>query len=107
MNTQEQNENLLEVDNSYWVNMATALERLHDNADFKKVILEGYFRDMAVSKVSLLANSGTIQGNHRPEVMEILVGISRLQDYFGMIMNLGHVPTEAEIKQADENLGNE
>ena len=44
---------------NYWVGMRQALERLENGTpqpgDFKKVILEGYFKDRAVNTVSAMA----------------------------------------------------
>jgi len=73
---------LIEAENQYWVELHNALERLHNNEDFKKVILEGYFKDKAIDGVSALANDYVIQNGKRTEVMEALIAISHLQDYF-------------------------
>lgn len=84
------------TDNTYWVDMQEALERLHSNEDFKKVILNGYFKDRAVNGVSMLASGNVVDNGLRPQVMEDLVAISRLQDYFITINNLGSVTEEDE-----------
>ena len=87
-------------DNTYWTNMQEALERLHKNEDFKKVILEGYFKDRAVNGVSMLASNHVVDNGLRPQIMEDLIGISRLQDYFLTINNLG-TPTEEDEEDMD------
>ena len=87
-------------DNTYWTNMQEALERLHKNEDFKKVILEGYFKDRAVNGVSMLASNHVVDNGLRPQIMEDLIGISRLQDYFLTINNLG-TPTEEDDEDMD------
>lgn len=87
--TNEEKE-ILTVENQYWVDKAQALARLEENKDFQSVILEGYFRDKAVDGVSLLANDGIKQGGHRSDVMEDLIAISSLQDFFITIRNLGY-----------------
>ena len=87
-------------DNTYWTNMQEALERLHKNEDFKKVILEGYFKDRAVNGVSMLASNHVVDNGLRPQIMEDLIGISRLQDYFLTISNLG-TPTEEDEEDMD------
>lgn len=66
-----------------------ALVRLHNNKDFQMVILEGYFVDAAVNLVSMLAHDVTVHNGKRPELVESLIAISRLQDYFRVIRNLG------------------
>ena len=87
---------ILTVENEYWVTMYESLERLRQNEDFKKVILDGYFKDKAVNGVSLLATDYVRQNNLRGEVMEALIAISNLEDYFGTIDNLGTIPAEDE-----------
>ena len=96
LNTQQTEEELIEVENQYWVDMWKSLERLHKNPDFKRVILEGYFKDRAVDGVSMLANRLTLQEGKRSEIMESLIAVSRLQDHFIMIENLGNIPEEQE-----------
>lgn len=83
------NTNLVEIENKEWIDKYQALSRLYDNPDFQLLILDGYFQDKAVNSVSMLANAGVIQRGARPEIMEELVAISRLQDYFITIRNLG------------------
>jgi hypothetical protein len=90
------NKDLLTVENEYWVTMHDALERLEQNEDFKKVIQIGYFKDKAVNGVSLLATDYVKQAGARGDIMEQLVAISQLEDYFAVIHNLGTVPTDAE-----------
>lgn len=82
------------VENQYWIDQAQALKRLEKNEDFRKVILDGYFKDRAVDGVSLLANEGIKKSGRRPDVMEQLVAISQLQDHFITIKNLGGIAQE-------------
>lgn len=89
-------EQILTVENQYWSDMWSSLERLKENKDFQRVILEGYFKDKAVNGVSLLAQDAVVQGGHRTSVMEELVAISRLEDFFITIENLGTIPSEEE-----------
>lgn len=79
---------------NYYVGMKQALDRLEQNPDFQKVILEGYFKDKAVNGVSMLATNYIRKNGLRPEVMEGLVAISQLQDYFITIKQLGAEPDE-------------
>jgi hypothetical protein len=87
---------ILEVENRYWADMWACLERLKENKDFQKVILEGYFKDKAVNGVSLLAQDAIVAGGHRTAVMEDLIAISSLEDYFVTIENLGTIPSEED-----------
>ena len=77
------------TENTYWVELFQALERLQDNKDFIKVISEGYFRDKAVDGVSLLATDYVRQSGTRGSIMEELVAISALENYFQLITNKG------------------
>lgn len=87
---------ILEVENQYWADMWASLERLRENRDFKRLILDGYFKDKAVNGVSLLAQDGIVTGGHRSAVMEDLIAISSLEDFFVTIENLGAIPPETE-----------
>lgn len=87
---------LLRVENQYWKDMHDSLTRLKQNDDFKRVILDGYFKDKAVNGVSMLATDYVKRGGHRSDVMEQLIAISQLEDYFFTIDNLGSVPEEDE-----------
>ena len=74
---------------NYYVGMKQALERLENNPDFQKVILEGYFKDKAVNGVSMLASGYIKKNGLRADIMESLVAISQLQDYFITVKQLG------------------
>ena len=85
---------ILEVENVYWVDLWASLERLQGNKDFQRVVLEGYFKDKAINGVSLLAQDAIVTGGHRSAVMEDLIAISSLEDFFVTIENLGSIPPE-------------
>ena len=85
---------------NYYVGMRQALERLENNPDFQKVILEGYFKDKAINGVSILASERIKREGRRPDVMEALGAISQLQDYFITIKHLG---AEIEDDETDED----
>ena len=87
-------------DNTYWKTMKEDLDSLHTDDRFKRVILEGYFKDRAVNGVSMLASNHVVDNGLRPQIMEDLIGISRLQDYFLTINNLG-TPTEEDEEDMD------
>lgn len=87
---------LLTIENNYWVGLAQDLEGLEQDPRFQRLILEGYFKDKAVNGVSLLALDSTRQAGVRSLIMEELVAVSALQDYFMTIKNLGSVPDTDE-----------
>jgi hypothetical protein len=82
------------IESQYWVTMREALERLESNKDFQKVVLDGYFKDFAINQTSLLAMDYIRREGTRSEVMERLVAISNLQDFFMTISQLGTTTTE-------------
>ena len=92
-------EQLLAVETQYWVDMNESLKVLEDNKDFQRVIMGGYFRDKAINGVSLLANDQTIAEGKRPAVIEGLIAISHLEDFFITIKNLGMVLPEDDEDQ--------
>ena len=87
--------------NSYWVELAEALERLERNDDFKKVILEGYFKEKSVMGVSLLATDYVKKSGLRTDVMEGLIAISALEDHFHVIRSMGKI-TQDDMDESEE-----
>jgi hypothetical protein len=98
-NQNKTEDELLTIENNYWVSMHEALDRLKSNEDFKTVILDGYFKDKAVNGVSLLSTDYTRQNGVRGEILEQLVAISALEDFFGTIDNLGTLLPEDEEEE--------
>ena len=86
-----QEEVLEMVETQQWVSRYEALQRLEKNPDFINVISEGYIRDRSLNGVSMLANEDVKRQGQRGDVMEMLVAVSTLQDYFKMLKNLGAV----------------
>lgn len=89
----ETEQELLTVENQYWAELNAALERLENGNpqpdDFKKVILEGYFKDRAINGVSMMDAPGVADSGQRKDLVEEMISISKLQWYFNMIKNLG------------------
>lgn len=79
------------TENQYWIDKCEALKRLERNPDFQSVILEGYFHDKSINGVSMLANDNVKRQGQRGDVMEMLVAVSQLMDYFRVIKNLGAI----------------
>jgi len=90
---------------TYWAEQAEALARLEKNADFQKVIEEGYFKDKAVSGVSILSHDQVKASGSRTDVMESLIAISTLQDHFQTIYAMGQaIKAEAEEDEDYEDV---
>lgn len=92
---------IYEEENTYWAGMAEALENLERNPDFKKLVLEGYFKDFAVNQTSMLATDYVRRNGTRPEIMERLVAISNLQDYFMSVKQLAGTFAEDQLEEAE------
>ena len=101
MSINQTKEMLETTDNSHIVEMYEALSRLHDNPDFQKVILEGYFKDEPIRITSLLATDYVRREGVRPVLMEKLVAISSLEDYFQTIVQLGNVPEDEDEAEGE------
>ena len=81
---------------NHFVGLKQALERLEQNPDFQKVILEDYFKNKPINGVSLLATDYVKKNGLRGEIMEDLVAVSKLQDYFLNIKRLGTTLDDVE-----------
>jgi len=92
------NDDFILAENQYWIQMCKDLEGLEKDERFQRVILDGYFKDKAINQVSLLATDYIRRSGKRPEVMEELVAISALQDFFATIKNLGSPQIEEEVE---------
>lgn len=61
------------------VKLGDMLEKLYSNREFKKIILDGYFRDTATSLTANLTNPAML--DKRDDLVEQLVGISALRTH--------------------------
>jgi len=86
MNNLEVTENLQEIDNSQEAQLKIALEKLENKEFFKKLILQGFFKDYAFELAMELIHPSTIEEGRRNNVVEKLVGLARVKDYFEMVV---------------------
>lgn len=89
---------LQEADNSYFVAQKQALESLKNKPFFNTLIEQGYFKDYAFELVMQLTDRGIMQNGQRNQILEKLVGISKLQRYFDM---LGMMTNTEEAHEAE------
>lgn len=82
--------------------MGEAWKRLQRNADFKKVITEGYLKEKVLASVSMLAVPQIIQRGERTHVMEDLVAASNLQFFFRWIENQYEAAKNPILSDAEE-----
>jgi len=95
---------------------AEALQRLHKNADFKKLILEEYFEKNAIRAVMMKSASGHEGEKEQKNLDNVLIGIGQLGQYFHKIFTFGegaarameeHKNTREELLAEDLTAGSE
>jgi hypothetical protein len=64
------------------VNMAEALQRLHENKDFRKVILDGYFAKESQRVVMARADVNFHSEENLKQNLDAITGIGQLGAYF-------------------------
>ena len=79
-----------------WVSLYESFTRLKANEDFQKLILDGFIKDKSEMHVSQLATEYVRKAGIRGSIMEELVGISVLQNYFNTVVNMGSFSSEYE-----------
>lgn len=84
--------NKMRLECQHQIDLATCLERLHRNDDFKKVFLEEYVKEEPVRLVALFSepsfNMSGKKAEYRDDINERLIGISRFQEYARNIFRL-------------------
>ena len=85
---------------------AEALQRLHKNADFKKLILEDYFEKNAIRTVMMKSAAGHEGEKEQKNLDNVLIGIGQLGQYFHKIFSFGEGAARAmeEHKNTREEL---
>lgn len=80
--------------------LGEALLRLISNADFKKVILEGYLKHEAVRLVHLKADPQMATADRQAKVIRDIDAVGALADYLRLVSHAG-VQAEEAIRQAE------
>ena len=83
------------------IEVANALQRLHENPDFKRVILQDYLKDEASRSVMLKADPSMATVEKQKNVDDIITSIGGLYNYFGKVYRLGDMSIRA--LEADQN----
>jgi hypothetical protein len=84
------------------IELGEALQKLHENEDFKNVILEGYMDDEAERIFKVLVDpSHNLKRDIMENLMDKLMAIRSIKQYFGTILiNAAMAPEE--IKNEEE-----
>ena len=102
MSNQNETQELETIEIEHCVDMGQALDRLRNNPDFKKVILEGYLKDKALDSVSLLSLPVIKKRGERGDIMEDLVAISNLQFFFMTIDQMHQAAADTVLSDEEE-----
>lgn len=91
------------------VAMRDSLNKLFSNKDFKKVIMEGYFKEEAVRLVLTKAHSNHQDKDSQEQLSKDIDAIGRLNEYFRHIFLQGQMAESAiaEGSEALEQIRNE
>ena len=87
MTEQEQKDSLVEVDARIedlqsQVEIGAAIERLHENADFQTVILDGYLDAEADRLFGILTNPTFFKRDQMENTMDRLNSVRHIREYF-------------------------
>lgn len=89
---------------------AAALDRLYKNPDFKRIFLDGYFRDEA-SRTVLLKADPSMQGEQeQKDCNNIIMAIGMLRQHFAKVFAIGEqaeYAIEADRETREEMLAEE
>jgi hypothetical protein len=85
------------------VEKADQLDRLHQNADFKALIVDGYFKSQAADLVQQKAYPSFQTPEIQAAISRSIDAIGELQQYFSGIFQQGMLQEEA-IRQAQNEL---
>ena len=83
------------------IELANALQRLHENKDFQTVILEDFFKGEASRSVMLKSDASMASVEKQKNVDDIITSIGGLYNYFGKLYRLGDMSVRA--LEADQN----
>lgn len=77
------------------LDLAESLERLEQNKDFQKLILDGYFVNEAVENVAALSAPAVDTAASQAKIFEQLRAVSQLQQYFIKVRAFGSFAASA------------
>jgi len=83
------------------IELGKALERLHENEDFQKVILEGYLDKEADRLFGVLVEPSTLKRDVMENIQDKLTAIRNVKQYFGTtLQNAAMAPDQIAEEQA-------
>lgn len=82
------------------VSVYKALQRLTDNKDFKRIVLEGYFKDEASRVVLLKADPSVQDMEQQISLDNQIIAIGQLRQYFHTITQIGRMSEHAIVEDS-------
>lgn len=83
------------------VALKDAVLKLTSNREFKRVVLDGYFKEEA-SRLALLSADASVE-KHRADILLSIQGISLFNGYLQRIVRMGEIAAQ-EVKDFEEAL---
>lgn len=84
------------------IELKNAFIRLENNEDFKNIVSEGYFKDLAVRLVQLKSEPVTQTEARQANIMTAINGIGSLYQYFQGIVTQGNVAEDSMLSLKQE-----
>lgn len=84
-----------------FVELGNALVRLQSNQDFKKIILEGYFKEEAIRLVHLKSDSNMQSAERQQGILRDMDAIGALEQHLRMVLHRADMARKA-IVDAEE-----
>ena len=79
------------------IELHKALERLHENEDFKKVVLDGYFEKESARVFDMLTIPSNLKRDQIQNLMDMMSAIRNVKGYFKtVIVNASMAPEQIE-----------
>jgi hypothetical protein len=73
------------------IDLGDALDRLRNNRDFKKLVLEGYFEQEAIRLVHLMSDSNMQSPNTQAAIYKEMTGIGMFRSYLDTLATSARV----------------
>jgi hypothetical protein len=84
-----ENAELISADNGYWVAMKNSYTTLQSKQAFNTLVVDGYIKEKTAELVQALIDPYVMQNGLRTKVLEQLVAVARLKEYFHTIRAMG------------------
>lgn len=85
------------------IGLAEALDKLHKNRDFKKVFLDGYFKDEAIRLVELKGYPSTQREDMQADIVKQIDAIGCVRGFFSKIYQEA-MNAQSAIEAAEQEL---